>query len=315
MSSMADAEEDIINAHDSPLLVEADSEDSLWQDDNRSRRKTVTWEGRQFTEKEGILLKRLFNGLQDYFGQPTCEPKVTCNVQYFFQTVPLLSKSGGKWNGELKFMYKMEHNDREVSQQLDYIGIDVCIDLTPKKELMFGGHEMEGYGNTWVYVYAPIDTIEAVISKFEKGTGFKASKSWLVEDENSNMVTFEAKLLTDPHPECSFWIPKEKDENYDCDNQDSGREVTRVGSIQEACQDPLHQVIVKCTGVFTVRAEFLEDEDARLTFTLVSTRSQGVVNNLAPVVYDPRRCTSYSENGNLVCMIGRHKAESHSGLL
>jgi len=283
-----------------PLLqIDSEAEDSLWQDDHR-RRKTVTWEGRQFTEKEGILLKRLFNGLQDYFGQPTCEQKVTCKVQYFFQPLPLLSKSGGKWNGELKFVYKMEHNNRETSQQLDYISIDVCIDLTPKKELRFSGHDMEGYCKTWIYASAPRYTIETVLQSFEDGTGLEASKSGFVLDENRNMVTFEARLLAGEDSETTFTIPNEEDEHYNHDEDGNGdREFTRVGSVQEASQDPLYQRFIRCIGIFTMTAE-VSGNSARLSLTLISVRAQGVANNLAPIVYDPRHCTECIVDDNLV---------------
>lgn len=292
--------------------LETDSIDSPWlppKDDHRSRRKTVTWEGRQVTEKEGIALKHLFNDLQDYFGQPTGEPRVTFIIDRQDHGGDKNESDSDKnnstslsiWRGKLSFMYKIRYKNRETSQQLDYIGIDVCIDLTPKKELRFSGHDMKGYCKTWIYASAPRYTIETVLQSFEDGTGLEASKSGFVLDENRNMITFEAKLLAGEDSETTFTIPNEEDEhnNHDDDGNGDRGEFTRIGSVQEASQDLLYQRFIRCIGIFTMNAE-VSGSSARLSLTLVSVRAQGVANNLAPIVYDPRHCTECSVDDNLV---------------
>ena len=315
--------------------------DSPWlppANDNRNRRKTdVNWEGKRVTEKEGIALNNLFNHLFNYFGQPDGEPKVTFNIDS-------LDRSRGKdddddeaddsdkskstslsiWKGELKFIYKMQYKNRETSQKLNYVSMDLCVDLTPKEELKFGEHDMKGYGITWVYAYVPKYTMETVIKYFEDGTGFKASKRGLILDENRNMVTFEAKLLfaDDATESSSFWIPNEENQHDNYDDDDDGKQFSRVGTVQETFKNPVYQLIIRCIGIFTVTAEVYrsssregsgggggprsasgrgQEEEARLSFTLVSVRMQGIVNNLAPVVYDPRHCTQCNIDDNLVC--------------
>ena len=275
---------------------------------NNCNRKTVNWRGNQVFEKEGIALKNLFDDLLNYFGQPVEDPTVTFIIDSLNQSYCDDETGASKttlltiWKGSLKFMYKVNYKNRVTSQKLDYMSMDVCIDLTPKKKLNFGGHDMKDYCRTWVYAHAPKYTIETVIRYFEDGTGFKASSKGLILDENRNIVHFEAKLLADPQTEPSFWVTKD----------DDNKEFACVGTVREASQDPLYQIIVRGIGIFTVTAEVARnsndgsrpiacgEDEACLSFSLVSLRTTGFVNNLAPVVYDPRHCTECIINDDLI---------------
>jgi len=273
-------------------------------------RKTIDWRGNQVTEKEGIALKYLFDDLQNYFGQPHGEPNVIFNIK-------INSPDGGGgsrhssadkavWRRSLEFNYKMNYKNRVTSQMLDYMSMDLCIDLKPKKHLNFGGHDMSEYCRTWVYAYAPRYTIETVLRYFEAGTGIKASSKGLILDEEQNIVHFEAKLLVESKPEHGFWIPNEEDASKQC---------TRLGTVHDASQDPAYHYLFRCIGIFGVAVEIAgsgsssskpsasasvesDKEAARLIFTLVSVRTEGIVNNIAPVVYNPRRCTKCNINDN-----------------
>ena len=279
-------------------------------------RKTIDWRGDQVTEKEGIALKHLFDNAQNYFGQPDVKPNVTFNLNSLNEDSAdetdrcsnsnkdiIAAASSPTWRGNLQFNYKMNSSkNRDTYQKLDHMSIDVCLDLSPKKDLNFGGHDLSEYCKTWVYVCAPRYTIETILRYFEAGTGFKASSKGLVLDEEQNIVHFEAKLLVAPQSEPGFWIA----------NEDDGEELTRVGTIREASQDPANQLLFRCFGLFTVTAEVVrtsssnptagvvgsEKEEARLTFTLINVRAEGTVNNTAPVVYDPRRCTKCNISDN-----------------
>ena len=273
-------------------------------------RNTVDWRGSRVTEKEGMALKHLFDDMQDYFGQHDGQPKVSLSVGRLHQEADGEADDSMKkddwamagstiWMGSLEFTYKMNHRNRDTSQKLHYMAMDVCLDLKPKKELNFGGHDMGEYCRTWVYAYAPKYTVETFLRYFEEGTGLKASSNGLVLDEEQNMVFFEPKLLTDPQSEPGFWIADEHD----------SEQFQRLGSVYEASKDPLNQYLFRCIGIFAVTAEVArsssgkpcasnEKEEARLTFTLINVRIEGVVNNIAPVVYSPRRCTKFNSSNN-----------------
>ena len=205
-------------------------------------RKTIDWRGNQVTEKEGIALKYLFDDLQNYFGQPDGEPNVTFNINSHQESDGETdgssssknnSAASSTWRGILEFNYKMNYRNRDTSQKLDYMSMDVCIDLKPKKKLNFGGHDTSEYCRTWVYAYAPRYTIETVLRYFETGMGFKTSSKGLVLDEERNIVHFEAKLLVEPQPQHGFWIA----------NEDDSKQFTRVGTVHEASEDPGYQFL------------------------------------------------------------------------
>mmetsp|Transcript_21828 Transcript_21828/g.35978 ORF Transcript_21828/g.35978 Transcript_21828/m.35978 type:complete len:395 (+) Transcript_21828:96-1280(+) len=283
-------------------------------------RNSVDWRGNRVTEKEGMALKHLFDDRQDYFGQHDGQPKVSLNVGRLRQEAdgeaddsvtgngsPLkdngaMTMTGSTiWRGNLEFTYKMNYRNRDTSQKLHYMAMDVCLDLMPKKELKLGGHDMSEYCRTWMYAYAPRYTVETFLRYFEEGTGLKASTNGLVLDEEQKIVHFEPKLLTDPQSEPGFWIADE----------DDSEQFKRLGSVHEASKDPSNQFLFRCIGIFAVTAEVArssrrthgasainEKEEARLKFTLINVRTEGIVNNIAPVIYNPRHCTKITSSND-----------------
>lgn len=276
---------------------------------------TVEWRGNRVTRKEGIALKHLFDDMQDYFGQPNGEPNVSVSIgrsrsgqdddgetdsrRKDNYAVAVAASSTISWKGKLEFTYKMNHRNRDTSLKLHYMAMDICLDLKPKKHLNFGGHDMSEYCRTWMYAYAPRYTVETFLKYFEDGTGFKASSNGLLLDEERNIVTLD--LLIEPQSEPGFWIADE----------DDNTQFKRVGTVHEAYQDPSNQFLFRCIGIFAVTAEVArsssrthdssannENEEAQLTFTLMNVRTEGIVNNIAPIVYNPRRCTEFSIDNN-----------------
>lgn len=275
---------------------------------------TVEWRGNRVTRKEGIALKHLFDNMQDYFGQPNGEPNVSLSIGRFHPGQEVdgetdsrrkdnsaVASSTMSWKGNLEFMYKVNHRDRDTSLKLQYMAMDICLDLEPKKHLNFGGHDMSEYCRTWMYAYAPRYTVETFLKYFEDGTGFKASGNGLLLDEEQNIVTLD--LLIEPQSEPGFWIADE----------DDNKQLKRVGTVHDAYQHPSNQFLFRCIGIFAVTAEVTrsssrthdddasainEKEDAQLTFTLMNVRTEGIVNNIAPIVYNPRRCTKFNIDNN-----------------
>ncbi|KAL7500108.1 hypothetical protein ACHAWT_009495 [Skeletonema menzelii] len=152
-----------------------------------------------------------------------------------------------------------------------------------------------------MYAYAPRYTVETFLRYFEEGTGLKASTNGLVLDEEQKIVHFEPKLLTDPQSEPGFWIADE----------DDSEQFKRLGSVHEASKDPSNQFLFRCIGIFAVTAEVArssrrthcasainEKEEARLKFTLINVRTEGIVNNIAPVIYNPRHCTKITSSND-----------------
>ena len=168
---------------------------------NNRDRKTVNWRGNQVGEKEGIALRNLFDDLQNYFGQPQEDPKVTINIH-----LDRNSDDEGEIDakadylsvrkkGKLDFTYKISYKNRETSQKLEYMSMDICLDMTPKKKLNFGGHDMKDYCRTWAYASAPRYTIETFLRYFETGTGLNASSKGLILDENQTWCTLKRSYL------------------------------------------------------------------------------------------------------------------------
>lgn len=106
-------------------------------------------------------------------------------------------------------------------------------------------------------------------------------------------------MLTDEQSEPGFWIADE----------DDNKQFHRVGSVHEASKDPSNHFLFRCVGIFAVTAEVARDssgthdasaseekEEARLTFTLINVRTEGIVNSIAPVVYNPRHCTKFNSS-------------------
>ena len=176
---------------------------------------------------------------------------------------------------------------------LAYVGMDVCIDLTPKLVHIHGQPMLKDYGSKWVYVYLPQMTYDKVVSYVKTGTGYDVSTEGTVNDPNRNLVAIEAKLHHEPEqPKPSFWVVKEKED-------DSGKDVSfsRMGSVQEVNAKPRQQRVHRGVGIFSVSMEVEgtrnsmpapgTGEEANLSFTLVSVRTWGITDCVAPIVHAP----------------------------
>lgn len=245
--------------------------------------KMVLWRGNQVTEREAKALRHVFDNLQDHFGHQRPDPRIRFSIDL---THP---GHGEVWEGDLDFTYDIngEHCN------LAYFGMDVCVDLTPKLVHFQGQPMLKDYGHTWVYIYLPQLTFDKVISYVKAGTGYDVSTEGIVEDPNRNLVAIEAKLYHEPEqPKPSFWAVREKDDA-------SGKDVSfsRMGSVQEVNARPEQQRVHRGVGIFSISMEvegtpnFMPApgtaEEATLSFTLVSVRTWGITDCVAPIVHAP----------------------------
>jgi len=193
------------------------------------------------------------------------------------------------WYGDMEFTYDINGD----LCNLAYIGMDVCIDLTPKLVHYYGQPMLKDYGKSWLYVYLPQMTLDKVKSYVKNGTGWDVSTEGTVYDPNRNLVAIEAKMHNQSgEPKPSFWVSKDKDA--------SGGDVTspffsRVGSVQEVNAKTNQQRIHRGVGIFSVSIEVEgtpnfepapgAGDEANLCFTLVSVRTWGVTDCVAPIVH------------------------------
>eukprot|EP00984_Skeletonema_dohrnii_P021616 scaffold10851_cov155-Skeletonema_dohrnii-CCMP3373.AAC.6 len=189
---------------------------------------------------------------------------------------------------DLEDHFGHQRDDPNVS--LDYIGIDVCIDLTPKRIIHtdndYGGNAFEDYGKSWAYVYVPELTMDKIKSYVKAGTGWDASDEGTVYDANRNLVAIETQMQQGPRPEPSFWVasnPSKVGEDV---------QFSRVGSVQHVGSQPSQQETHRGVAFFTVSLEASgssQDRMASLTFTLISVRTWESTNLIAPIVHSPRK--------------------------
>uniref|UniRef100_A0A7S2M1Q8 Uncharacterized protein n=1 Tax=Skeletonema marinoi TaxID=267567 RepID=A0A7S2M1Q8_9STRA len=247
----------------------------------------VQWRGNLVTEKEAKALRHVFDNLQDHFGHQRPDPRVR------FNHVSLAHPGHGqKWHGDVDFTYEIDGDHCK----LNYIGMDVCIDLAPKLVHKHGQPLLNDYGSTWLYVYLPQLSIDKVKSYVKAGTGWDVSDEGFIDDTNRNMVAIKVKLCSESgQPEPSFWVVKDKDAS-------GGRgsmSFSRIGSVQEVAAQPHQQRIHRGIGIFSISMEVdgtsnLEPtpgtwDEANLSFTLVSARTWGVTDCVAPIVYAPSK--------------------------
>jgi hypothetical protein len=249
--------------------------------------KMVQWRGHLVTEKEAKALSHVFDDLQDHFGHQRPDPNLRFNADLTYPG------HGDTWHADIDFTYDI--NGDHCS--LGYMGIDVCIDLAPKLVVKHGRPMLKDYGNSWVYVYLPELTMDKIKSYVKAGTGWDVSSAGTVYDPNRNVVAIEAKLhhLADkPNP--SFWVATE----YESEGGEGGGvSFSRIGSVQEVNSDVSQKTIHRGVGIFSVSIEVegtpnfkptpcLGDE-ATLVFTLISVRTWGVTDCIAPIVHAPRK--------------------------
>eukprot|EP00986_Skeletonema_menzelii_P006279 scaffold2375_cov168-Skeletonema_menzelii.AAC.1 len=228
-------------------------------------------------------LRHLLHDLEDHFGHQRDDPNVRFNLS------ELCYDKNGLWFGNLSFDYMI---DGEVCN-LDYIGIDVCIDLTWKRFNQRTDNAFEDYGKSWAYAYVPELTMDKIKEYVKAGTGWDCSNEGIGYDPNRNVVAIEAKMHQGPQ-EPTFWVAS--DSSNDCDDN----QFSCVGSVQHIASQPLKQGVHRGVAFFTVSLEVESSESSRniptpgmgeasLIFTLNSVRTWGSTNLIAPIVHSPRR--------------------------
>ncbi len=149
---------------------------------------------------------------------------------------------------------------------------------------------LNDYANSWMYLYLPGQTIDKFKSYVKAGTGWDVSDEGFIEDPNRNLVAIEAEMHhKSRQPKPSFWVLKENKTPGDIS-------FSRIGSIQEVRAQPHQQRIHRGVGIFSVSMEVEGtphfkptpgEDEAKLKFTLVSVRTWGVTECVAPIVYAP----------------------------
>lgn len=245
--------------------------------------KMEMWRGELVPEKTAQALRHVFDDLKDHFGQGRSYPNVSCSIRGLdFQP----HQTGGKWAGDIKFTY----NIKGEKHTLDYVGMDVCIDLSPKRVEGYQKGSMDGYGKTWVYGYVPESTMDRVRQYVTVGTGWDIEDDGTVFGHHRDVVAFEAKMQETPEP--SFWGVS------DVWTSTAEKKNSCLGSIQEVFRSSKHNKIHRGVGIFAVSVEVDGDSDvvptpdqkyASISFTLISISSWSVAEKAAPIVYDPRK--------------------------
>ena len=241
----------------------------------------VQWRGNLVTEKEAEALRHVFDDLQDYFGQQRPDPQVKFEVSLEHPGQGLV------WLGDLDFTYNINGDHCKLA----YIGMDICIDLTPKLIHKFGRPTLQGYGETWAYVYLPESTMEKIRAYVKAGTGWDIADETTIYDPNRNMMAIQAKLNNqDGQPKPSFWVAQETASK-------GATSFSRIGAVQEVHSDATQKHIHRGVGIFSVSMEvegtpnFKPNpcrDEANLVFTLVSVRTWGVADGIAPIVHAPK---------------------------
>eukprot|EP00984_Skeletonema_dohrnii_P002034 scaffold682_cov105-Skeletonema_dohrnii-CCMP3373.AAC.4 len=249
----------------------------------------VQWRGNLVSEKEAKALRHVYDNLQDHFGHQRPDPRVRFNHESLAHP-----GHGQKWHGDVDFTYDIDGDHCN----LNYIGMDVCVDLAPKLVHKHGQPMLKDHGRAWLYVYLPQLTIDKVKSYVKAGTGWDVSDEGFFEDPNRNLVAIEANLNHQSgQPEPSFWVIKDKDASG------GGISFSRIGSVQEVAAQSHQQRIHRGVGIFTVSMEVEGTpnfeptpgggDEAKLSFTLVSVRTWGITDCVAPIVYAPSKWHHY----------------------
>jgi len=247
--------------------------------------KMVNWRGNFVTVKKANGLRHVFDSLQDVFGPQRPNPRAQ------FSGSLAHPGHGQIWDSEINFTYDV--NGEQCN--LAYIGIDVCLDLKPKAIHKYGQPMLKGYANSWVYVYLPKMTFEMIKSYVKAGTGWDVSDEGTFYDPNTNHVAIEAEMYNQSgQPKPSFWVVKGNEAV-----SGGGRDLSfsRIGSVQEVSAQPNQQCIHRGVGIFSVSMEVqgtqnfrpspASGDKAKLRFTLVSVRTWGITDCVAPIVYVP----------------------------
>jgi hypothetical protein len=252
-----------------------------------SAASTMTkWRGNTVPKKEAKALRHVFDDLQDHFGYQRVDPRVRFNNTSLHRL-----GNSDTWFGDMGFTYDIngEHCN------LGYVGIDVCVDLTPKRLHKQGMPMLKDYGKSWVYVYVRQMTLDKVKAYVKTGTGWDVSEEGTVYDPNRNLVAIEAKMHhKDGQSRPSFWAVKDRDASGG-DNMS----FSRMGTVQDMSRKSDQQRIHRGVGIFSVSMEVEGSSnskptpgsgaEANLCFTLVSLRTWGITDCVAPIVHAPNK--------------------------
>jgi hypothetical protein len=273
-------------ADEAAMVIPGDDEETT----SSSDADMVKWRGNLVPEKEAKALRHVFDDLKDHFGHQRPDPRVRVNVARL--TYP---GHGQMWNGDLEFTYDIDGDHCNLA----YIGMDICVDLVPKLVQRQGQPMLKDYGNSWVYVYLPQQTLDKFNSYVKTGTGWGVSTEGTAHDPNRNLVAIEAKLHNQSgQPKPSFWVAKDKDNVSGIDGDMS---FARIGSVQEVNASSNQQRVHRGVGIFSVTIEVEGSpnssqtptpgagDEANLCFTLVSVRTWGITDCVAPIVHSPSK--------------------------
>mmetsp|Transcript_36914 Transcript_36914/g.75254 ORF Transcript_36914/g.75254 Transcript_36914/m.75254 type:complete len:306 (-) Transcript_36914:111-1028(-) len=243
------------------------------------------WRGNTVPEKEAKALRHVFDDLQDHFGYQRVDPRVRFN-----NTNLARLGNGRTWFSDLDFTYDIKGDQCNLA----YIGMDVCVDLAPKLVHKHGQPMLKNYGKSWVYVYLPQLTFDKFKSYVKFGTGWDVSDEGTVFDPNRDTVAIEAKMHHESgQPKPSFWAAKEKEASA------GDMSFSRIGTVQDVSSHSSQQRIHRGVGIFSVSMEIegtanfkpspRMGDEANLCFNLVSFRTWGTTDGVAPIVHAPRK--------------------------
>lgn len=268
-------------------VIPGDDEETMASSDANM----VKWRGNLVPEKQAKALRHVFDELKDHFGYQRPDPRVRVNITRLAHP-----GHGQTWKGDLEFTYDINGDNCNLA----YIGMDVCIDLVPKLVQKYGKPMLKDYANSWVYVYLPQQTLDIFNSYVKTGTGWSVSTEGTVHDPNRNLVAIEAKLHHESgQPKPSFWSVKDTDNNISVG--DGGMSFSRIGSVQEVNAISHQQRVHRGIGIFSVSIEVegspnssqtpipSAGDEANLCFTLVSVRTWGISDCIAPIVHAPSK--------------------------
>ncbi|KAL7499063.1 hypothetical protein ACHAWT_008023 [Skeletonema menzelii] len=256
-----------------------------------SKRRMVQWRGNYVSETEAKALRHVFDDMKDHFGHNLPDPDVCAVLK------GLSHLGGGRdtiWEGELDFIY----NIGGERCRLAYVGMEICLDLTPKLVQNERGRPMlRDYGKSWVYAYLPEITMLKVKQYIRAGTGWEISEEGIFQDPNCNLVAIEAMMHDGTQqPKPSFSVV----EDYDATDFRNSSSFTRIGSVQTVYQDTDQQQIHRGIGFFCLSVEIDGssstvrpvrgakgvDDEATLIFTLISFSTWGITDSIAPIVFN-----------------------------
>lgn len=266
-----------------PNVADQRGNDDASSSDSNHSTKMVQWRGNLVEEKEAKALRHVFDHLQDHFGHQRPDP----NVQ--FEATLEHPGHGAMWQADMDFTYNINGEHCKLA----YIGMDMCLDLTPKRIHKFGRPMLQDYGETWAYAYLPETTFDKIKAYVKAGTGWDVSTEGTVHDPNRNLVAIKAKLNNEAgQPKPSFWVVSEKDSARD------DVSFSRIGAVQEVHSDATQKHIHRGVGIFSVSMEVegtpnfkpnpCVGDEANLVFTLVSVRTWGITDCIAPIVHAPQ---------------------------